>query len=138
MKKIFSISVLVLFLFSFLFSGVQMFTLFPSAQISSATTTYSTEVSVGNYVEMTIFLDLTAQGAYTDETMDVYVQTRSPSGNWVDLTDTSFTEVGNKTGSLPFLDELSIEGFGSLVRLRIVTAGSSVSYTIEFTTYVKK
>lgn len=138
MKKISVIIVSLLFICLFAFPKAQSFTLLSSTQIQSATTTNSTAISVGDYTELTIFLNLTAQGSYDNETMDVYVQSRSPSGNWVDLTDTSFTQVGNKVGSVPFRDELSIVDFGSWVRLRIVTTGNGVDYTVEFTAYAKK
>ena len=131
--------VLCLFASSMLMASDQeAFTVYPSTQIASATTTYSNWIHVGDYSELTIFLDLTAQGAYTNETMNVSVQTRSPSEDAIDLTNVSFTEIGNKTGSVPFNDYMTLIGFGAQVRLKIVTAGDSVAYTVEFTAHAKK
>jgi len=109
-----------------------------SATVSAAGTTYGDTVEVDSFNELTLFIRVTAQGSYTDETLDVSMQTKDPSGNWYDLTDAEFTQIGNKTASLPYSEYMTIIAFGSQVRIKIVAAGTSVSYTFSVEAYGKK
>lgn len=112
-----------------------------SKQFTGVGTVYTGWVNVGISANMLAFIKLTAQGTFTDETLNISVQTRTPEGDAVDLADNSspiaFTEITNKISSLPFLDYIPFTAFGSLIRFKIVTAGTSPDYTFKLTGYGK-
>ena len=102
------------------------------AELTGADTTYSNDFRVDRYDELILFLYFSAQGMYTNETINVTVQVKDPDGNFIDLTNAAFTQVGNATGSVPYLAEyLAIAVFGSRIRLKYVTTGTTVSYTFS-------
>lgn len=107
--------------------------LYPSTRIQAGGTVYSPWVPVTNLNNLLAFIKLTAQGNYADETLNISVQTKAPSGDAVDLVEdgsaVALTEIGNKTASLPFLDYLGFTNFGAEIRFKIVTTGTAVDYT---------
>lgn len=109
-----------------------------SKQFTGVATVYTEWVPVVMAEELLAFIKLTAQGTYTDETLNISVQTQTPDGDAIDLVGVNFSEIGNKTGSLPFLDYLGIAAFGVAVRFKIVTAGTSPDYTFKLTGWGKK
>jgi hypothetical protein len=116
---------------------VNEFNFYASTNVAAAGTTYSTATDVSKHIELLLFLRVTAQGTYTDETLNITMQTKDHAGNWYDLTDVDFTEVGDVTGSVPYAEYLPVIGFGSQVRFKIVAAGTGVDYTFSITGYGK-
>ena len=103
---------------------------------------------VSMYSSAVFFLCVTAQGSYTDETLDVKIQTKDPlSGNWVDLTwedgtgtpqNTAFTQVGDKTGSVPYTERIvCLDLPDSHIRVYWVAAGTAEDYTFSVSAVVK-
>lgn len=110
-------------------------TLRASAQLSgSAGTTYGSAVSVDKFNELTLFLRVTAQGTYTDETLTVTVQTKDAAGNYYDLDDSAFTAIGDETAAT-YSEYIALLVFGSTIRLKYVTTatGATVDYTFSVT-----
>ena len=116
---------------------VEDFNFYSSATVSAAGTTYSDATDVSRHLELLVFLRVTAQGTYTDETLDITMQTKDRAGNWHDLTDVDFTQVGDVTGSVPYAEYLPVIGFGSQIRFKIVAAGTDVDYTFNIDGYGK-
>ncbi|GAG03195.1 unnamed protein product [marine sediment metagenome] len=95
--------------------------------------TFETEWSdVSISAEILAFVKLTAQGEYTDETLNISVQARSPDGDAIDLTEVKFNEIGNVL-AFPLLGYLGFAGFGSQIRFKIVTTGTAPNYTFKLT-----
>lgn len=108
-----------------------------SKQFTGAGTEYTEWMDVGISAEMLAFIKLTAQGSYDNETLNISVQTKTPDDDPMDLKEVVFTEIGNKVGSLPFSDYIGFLGFGSLIRFKIVKAGTSPDYTFKLIGYGK-
>ena len=111
-----------------------------SNNITSAGTTYGDAIRVDKFDELNLFLYISVQGSFTDETLNVNVQIKDPDGNYIDLTDAAFTEITNATAVDPYLAEhIAIVAFGSVVRLKYVTttSGGSVDYTFTVKGYGK-
>ena len=107
-----------------------------SAQLSgSAGTTYGSAVAVDKFSELTLFLRLTAQGTFTDESLTVSVQTKDQAGNYYDLTNATFTAIGDQTSDVPYSEYIAIVVFGSTIRLKYVATatGATVDYTFSVT-----
>lgn len=116
---------------------IKILELFPLTRIQAAETAYSSLVPITNFNELILFLEVTAQGAFTNETLNVTVQYTSPSGQVYDLL--SFTQVGDVTAILPY-GELKgkTTDFGPQIRIKRETAGTSVDYTFRVTGYAKR
>lgn len=111
-------------------------TLYPSTRRQAAATVYGDWVDASRYTELPMVLAVTAQGAYTDETLDVTLQGMTPLGGIYDIV--SFTQAGNKTGALPFLELKGFTVFGKMVRVKVVTAGTAVDYTLSVSGWGKR
>ena len=109
--------------------------LYPSTRRQAAGTIYSNWFDVSLMTEALIALAVTAQGSYTNETLDVTVQGQDPLGNLITLAQ--FTQVGNVTSSLPYVEALKLSNFGGQIRVKITTAGTSVDYTLSVGGYAK-
>jgi len=85
---------------------------------------------VSMYKELVLFLDITDQGAYTDETLDIEVYSYDPaSGKYIKIDN--FTQVtADKSGG--FQDKKIISGgLGSKIKVKAVMAGTSTDYTFS-------
>lgn len=102
----------------------------------AAGTTYGDWIDVSYYTELMLVLAVTAQGAYTNETMDVTIQGSDPLGNVVNLGQ--FTQVGNVTSSLPYTETMKLSNFGGRIRAKIVVAGTAVAYTASVSGFAKR
>ena len=114
---------------------VRSYTVRASAALTGAATTYGTEFDVSDVDELNLFIVLTAQGSYTNETLDVSVQTKDPAGNWHDVASAAFTQLGNKGGTAS--EHIAITTFGSKLRLKYISAGNTPNYTFSVTAYGK-
>ena len=110
-------------------------TLRASAILSSSGggTTYGDAVSVDKFNEILLFFRVTVQGTYTDETLTVTVQTKDQAGNYYDLEDSAFTAIGDKTSAVPYAEYMALLVFGSTIRLKYVTTGTTQAYTFGVT-----
>lgn len=104
-----------------------------AALTGSAGTTYGSAARVDRYEELNLFFRVTAQGTFTNETLTVSVQTKDQDGNYYDLSSASFTAIGDKTGAVPYGEPLAIVVFGSNIRLKYVTTGTTPNYTFSVT-----
>ena len=104
-----------------------------AALTGAAGTTYSSALRVEKYEELTLFLYQTAQGGWTDEYLDVSVQTKDPDGNWHDLAGATFTQIGNNTAAVPYGEDIGIIVFGAYIRLKYVTQGTTPDFTFQIT-----
>lgn len=107
-----------------------------SARKQTAATAYTSTFDVSYFVEMILTLAITAQGTYTDETLDVTIQGQDPLGNWFTLAQ--FTQVGNVVSSVPYTEALKLNNFGGKIRAKIVTAGTAVDFTMSLSGYAKR
>lgn len=99
----------------------------------AAGTSYGSAISVNNFNEILLFFRVTVQGTYTDETLTVTVQTKDQAGNYYDLEDSAFTAIGDKTAVLPYAEYMALLVFGSTIRLKYVTTGTTPAYTFGVT-----
>lgn len=109
--------------------------LYPTTRRQTATTIYGSWINVQFLQEVLLALVVTAQGAYTNETLDVTVQGQDAYGNV--LTLSQFTQVGNVTASLPYSESIKLANFGEKIRAKIVTAGTAVDYTLSVSGFGK-
>lgn len=109
--------------------------LYPSTRRQAAATVYGSWVDVSLKNEAILTLAVTAQGAYTNETLDVTIQGQDALGNVITLA--SFTQVGNVVGSVPYTESLKLYNFGGQIRVKVVTAGTSVDYTLSVQGHAK-
>lgn len=110
-------------------------TLFASAARTSASYT-GDWVDVSYYTELLLALAVTAQGTYTNETLDVIIQGKDPLGNVFTLA--SFTQVVNVTASLPYVEPLKLSNFGGQIRAKATLAGTTKNYTFSVTGAAKR
>lgn len=115
--------------------AVKRFVFLPSTRVQTASV-ITEWFEVDMFFELMAFLELTAQGTYTNETLDVTIQTRSPNGNAHDLE--SFAQIGNKTAALPFYDYEALTNFGAQIRFKLAVAGTAKDYTLSLTGYAKE
>ena len=104
-----------------------------AALTGSAGTTYGSAVAVDKFNEILLFFRVTAQGTFTDETLAVTVQTKDQAGNYYDLEDSAFTAIGDKTAAVPYAEYMALLVFGSTIRLKYVTTGTTPNYTFGVT-----
>lgn len=93
-------------------------------------------VEVDMYKELLIFLKITAQGAYTDETLDITVQVKTQDDDAYEIA--KFKTIKDKTSDLPYRDVLPITWFGQNIRLKLVIEGSDPDYTVKLQGAVKR
>lgn len=111
--------------------------LYPSTHREAAGTVYTSDwIDVSRFHEILADLVVTAQGAYTNETLDVTIQGKDADGNIFTLA--SFTQVGNVTAALPYVEPLKLSNFGQWIRAKIVTAGTDVDYTFRVNASAKR
>jgi hypothetical protein len=111
--------------------------LYPSTHREAAGTVYSSDwTDVSAFHEMLLILAVTAQGTYTNETLDVTIQGKDANGNVFTLAQ--FTQVGNVVSSVPYVEPLKLSNFGQFVRAKIVTAGTDVDYTFSVLGFAKR
>lgn len=106
------------------------------AQREGAGTVYSDWVNVGYYNELIMNLAVTAQGTYTDETLDITIQGEDGDGNVFELG--SYTQVGNVVSSVPYCEPLKFTNFGRKIRAKIVMAGTDCDYTLSVLGFGKR
>jgi len=112
-------------------------TLYPSTRRQAAGTVYSSDwADVSYFHEMLLILAVTAQGAYTNETLDITVQGKDDNGNIFTLAQ--FTQAGNVISVLPYLEPLKLGNFGQFIRAKVVTAGAAVDYTFSVLGFAKR
>lgn len=94
------------------------------------------DFDVSKYSEMEVFLEITAQGAFTSETLDVVLQTKSPNGKY--HTKGSFTQVGDATSALPYYQTLELANLGKMCRVVATLTGGTEDYTFSVTGVAKR
>lgn len=104
-----------------------------AALTGSAGTTYGSAIPVNHYNELHLFFRVTAQGTFTDETLTVSIQIKDQAGNYYDLDDSAFTAIGDKTSAVPYAQYMALLVFGSVIRLKYVTTGTTPNYTFGVT-----
>jgi len=109
-------------------------TFLPSAQRMASIN--SEDFDLSKYSEMLIFLEITGQGVFTDESLTATFKTKSPNDKYHGKG--SFTQVGNVTGSLPHYDHLEVANLGIKGRIEVVLAGTAKDYTFSVTAYAKR
>jgi len=111
----------------------QTITFYPSTRRQVGGTVYSDWFNAEALKEILAVLEVTAQGAYTDETLDVTIQGKCPSGSGNPVNLAQFTQVGNVVASVPYSEPLKLSNFSKELRVKIVTAGTAVDYTFSVT-----
>jgi len=114
-------------------------TFLESTKIETETTTYGDWSSGDMYEELLVYLEITDQGEYTDETLDVTIQVRAHDGGAYDIA--SFDQITDKTtylDSYDYREPLPIKWFGTQCRVKIVTAGTKVNYTLQVLGHLKR
>lgn len=111
-----------------------------STNITSETTTYGDWSSGDMYEELLVYVELTDQGKYIDETLDITIQVRAHDGGAYDIA--SFDQITDKADYLvthaQYRDSLPIKWFGTQCRVKIVTAGTNVDYTLQVLGHLKR
>lgn len=111
-------------------------TLLASTRRQAAATVYGEWVDVSYYTELLLILAVTAQGAYTSETLGVMIQGKDPLDNVFTLAQ--FTQVGNVVASLPYTESMKLSNFGGQIRAKITVAGAAVDYTSSVSGFAKR
>lgn len=115
-------------------------TFLSSTRIQTETTTYGDWSPGDMYEELLVYVELTGQGSYTDETLDITIQTRSPDGDPFDIA--SFDQITDETTAIIAYDyyrvSLPIKWFGTQCRVKVVTAGTAVDYTLNILGHLKR
>ena len=115
-------------------------TFLKSTNITSVGTTYGEWSSGDMYEELLVYLELTDQGAYIDETLDITVQVRDHDGGAYDIA--SFDQITDKANYLithaNYRVSLPIKWFGTQCRIKVVTNGTSVDYTLKILGHLKR
>jgi len=96
---------------------------------------YTEGLYVGDSDELLVFFVMTAQGTYTDETLDIKLQTKDPDGNYYDISGAAFTQVSGDTGTTSEMKAVST--FGSVIRACIAVTGTTPAYTFSLKFYAK-
>jgi hypothetical protein len=110
-------------------------TLLASAARTSASYT-GDWVDVSYYTEALLALSVTAQGTYGNETLDVIIQGKDALGNVFTLA--SFTQVGNVTAAVPYIEPLKLSNFGGQIRAKATLAGTTKNYTFSVSGMAKR
>jgi len=85
---------------------------------------------MSKYQELTLFLDITAQGSYSDETLDIKIYSYDPASRAYIEVD-AMTQVTGDKGS-GFQDKKIItSGLGNKIKIKSIGAGTSVDYTFS-------
>ena len=115
-------------------------TFLESTNITTVGTTYGDWSSGDMYEELLVYLEITDQGAYTDETLDVTIQVRAHDSGAYDIA--SFDQITDKADYLIaneyYRDSLPIKWFGTQCRVKIVTNGTNVDYTLQVLGHLKR
>ena len=111
-----------------------------STNITSATTTYGDWSPGDMYEELLVYVEITDQGAYTDETLDITVQVRDHDGGAYDIA--SFDQITDQTVAVIadgfYRESLPITWFGTQCRIKVVTTGTAVDYTLKILGHLKR
>lgn len=111
----------------------------PSTQIQTETTTYGDWSSGDMYEELLVYVEITDQGSYTDETLDITVQVRDHDGGAYDIA--SFNQIADQTVATiagEYRESLPIMWFGTQCRIKVVTTGTAVDYTLKILGHLKR
>ena len=106
-----------------------------STQITD-TVTLTDWFEVDMYEELLVFLKISAQGTYANETLDVTIQVKAHDGDAYDVG--SFDQITDKTSSVPYRELLPVRWFGTNIRIKITLGGDDPDYTIKLQGYVKR
>ena len=111
-----------------------------STNITTETETYGDWSEGDMYEELLVYAELTDQGGYTDETLDITLQAKSPTGGAYDIG--SFDQITDKADYLVtyayYRVVLPVRWFGTQCRIKVVTTGTSVDYTLNITGHLKR
>ena len=91
------------------------------------------------YEELLAYVELSDQGAYTDETLDIAIQIRDQDGGAYDIA--SFDQITDETIATiagEYRETLPIKWFGTQCRVKVVTTGTSVDYTLKILGHLKR
>lgn len=114
-------------------------TLLESVNLSAAGTTYGSAFEC-DYEELLVYLEITEQGAYTDETLDVTIQAKNPDDKYFDIG--SFDQIGDQTVAILadgwYRIVLPVRWFGTKIRVKVTVAGTAVDYTLNITAHLKR
>jgi len=118
--------------------------LFPSKRIQSGVAGNGEAFDVSMLKSGIFIINLSAQGTYTDETLDVKLQTKDPiSGSWIDLysgaTQMKFTQIGDKTAVVPFTERVECPAlYDFIIRVYYIAAGTTEDFTFSVTALFKE
>jgi hypothetical protein len=112
-------------------------TLLPSAKRTDASPPPGEAVDVTMFNKARLYLNVSAQGSYTDEKLDVDIESQDPvSENWVVIA--SFTQVGDVTGSLGVQESILLTDLGGKIRAVATLSGTAKDYTFSVSAVLKR